>query len=193
MRGQFLNEVEVAKIATLEELNVSFQAWVEMIYHRRVHSETEQTPLERFQQSIAKTPVRQADPAQLRQAFLWRDKRTVTRTATLSLQGNRYGVDPILAGRQVELRFDPFDLAEVEIWQNGHFVAQAQVQKLERDRHLALDRIPPPAVEAQKEHVNFLAALRVEHQALLAKELGAISFAQALKREGRGTDEGKEG
>lgn len=160
VRSQFLSGVEAAQIATLEELNSSFQAWVEMIYHRRVHSETDCTPLERFQQSIATVGVRQADPVQLRQAFLWREKRKVTRMATLSLQGNRYGVDPYLAGRQVELRFDPFDLAEVEVWENGRFVAQAQVQKLERDRHLALDRIPPPTVEAPKEHVDFLAALR---------------------------------
>jgi len=181
VRGQFLVEVEAAKIATLEELNASFQAWVELIYHRAVHSETEQAPLERFQRSIAAITVRQADPMQLRQAFLWREKRTVTRTATISLQGNRYSVDPLLAGRQVELRFDPFDLAEVELWQNGHFLAQAKVQKLERARHLSLDRIPAPAEEAPREHVDFLAALRAEHQAMLTQELGTISFVQALR------------
>jgi transposase InsO family protein len=181
VRGQFLPEVEAAKIATLAELNTSFQAWVELLYHRAVHSETAQPPLERFQASIADGAVRQADPYQLRQAFLWREKRTVTRTATLSLQGNRYSVDPLLAGRQVELRFDPFDLTEVELWLNGQFLAHAQVQKLERARHLSLDRIPAPAEEAPREHVAFLAALRAEHQALLAEELGTISFAHALR------------
>jgi putative transposase len=181
VRSQFLNEVEAAKIATLEELNSSFQAWVEIVYHRRVHSETDCTPLERFQQSIAKTPVRQADPIQLRQAFLWREKRKVTRTATLSLQGNRYGVDPHLAGRLVELRFDPFDLAEVEVWENGYFLGNGQVQKLERDRHLSLDRIPPPRVEAQQLHVDFLAALRAEHQAELERELGSINFVHVFR------------
>jgi transposase InsO family protein len=182
VRSQFLPEVDSAKLATLEDLNASFQAWVELVYHKAVHSETGQPPLERFQQNLAQITVRQADPRQLREAFLWREIRTVTRTATLSLQGNRYSVDPLLAGQQVELRFDPFELAEVEVWQNSHFVARAQVVKLERERHLALDRIPPPIQEAKPEHVDFLAALRAEHQALLAQELGAISFAQALRR-----------
>jgi putative transposase len=189
VRSQFLPEVESAKVATLEDLNASFQAWVEVVYHKAVHSETGQAPLERFQQSLTQITVRQADPRQLRDAFLWRDKRTVTRTATLSLQGNRYSVDPLLAGQQVELRFDPFELAEVEVWQNSHFVARAQVVKLERERHLALDRIPPPTQEAKSEHVDFLASLRAEHRALLAQELGAISFAQALRRGANGTDE----
>ena len=181
VRSQFLSEVEVAKISTLEELNASFQAWVEMIYHRAVHSETQEQPLERFQASIAQGEVRQADPQQLHQAFLWREKRTVTRTATISLQGNRYSVDPLLAGRQIELRFDPFDLTELDVWQNGQFLGHAQVQKLERARHLSLDRIPAPVEEAKQEHVDFLAALRAEHQAMLAQELGPISFAQALR------------
>jgi putative transposase len=192
LRGQFLPEVEAAKVVTLDELNSSFQAWVEMVYHRAVHSETQQTPLERFQASIAKVQVCQADPVQLRQAFLWREKRTVTRTATISLQGNRYGVDPILAGRVVELRFDPFDLAEVEIWETGRFLAQAQVQKLERARHLALDRIPAPSEEVPREHIDFLAALRAEHQRALAEELGAISFAQVLQRKDERRSSGKQ-
>lgn len=181
VRSQFLPEVEAAKIVTLEELNASFQAWVEMIYHRAIHSETGQSPLERFQNCTANVSIRQADPVQLLQAFLWREKRTVTRTATIAMQGNRYSVDPILAGQQVELRFDPFDLSEVEIWRGGHFVAKAQVQKLERARHLSLDRIPAPAEEVSREHVDFLAVLRAEHQAALAQELGTISFAQALR------------
>ncbi len=181
VRSQFLPEVANAQIATLDDLNASFQAWVERVYHRAVHGETNETPLARFPQSLVQHPVGSADPTQLRQAFLWRDKRTVTRTATISLQGNRYGVDPLLVGQQVELRFDPFELTEVEVWQNDHFVAHAQVQKLERSRHLALDRIPPPHQEVKPEQIDFLAALRAEHQAQLAQELGAISFAQALR------------
>lgn len=186
LRSQFLSEVDSVKVATLEELNASFQAWLELIYHQAVHSETGQAPLERFQQGASRITVRCADPRQLRDAFLWREKRTVTRTASLSLQGNRYSVDPLLAGQQVELRFDPFELSEVEVWQSGHFVARAQVVKLERERHLALDRIPPPTREAPPEHVDFLAALRAEHRAVLARELGSISFAQALRQGANG-------
>ena len=35
----------------LAELNRLFSAWLEVVYHRRVHSETEQTPLARFEQA----------------------------------------------------------------------------------------------------------------------------------------------
>jgi putative transposase len=182
VRSQFLPEVANAPIATLDDLNASFHAWVELVYHQSVHTETNQRPLDRFQANLTQITVRHADPTLLRQAFLWRETRTVTRTATLSLQGNRYGVDPLLAGQQVELRFDPFDLSEIEVWRDAHFIAHAQVQKLERARHLALDRIPAPHQELKPDQIDFLAALRAEHQAQLAHELGAISFAQVLRR-----------
>ena len=81
---------------------------------RRVHSETEQTPLARY--SAGLDQVHAVDPETLRRAFLWREKRKVKRDATLSLQGNRYQVDPRWAGRTLELRFDPFDLSQIELY-----------------------------------------------------------------------------
>ncbi len=40
VRLQFMPEVEKSEIATLEELNQSFWAWLEIVYHQREHSET---------------------------------------------------------------------------------------------------------------------------------------------------------
>jgi putative transposase len=46
---------------------------------------------------------------------LWSERRKVTKTATVSLHGNTYQVDPVLAGRYVELAFDPFDLTRIDV------------------------------------------------------------------------------
>ena len=77
-----------------------------------MHSETGQTPVERFDAAGA-SPL--PTPALLREAFLWSVERTVTKTATVSLHSNQYEVDPALAGRKVELVFDPFDLTRIEV------------------------------------------------------------------------------
>lgn len=90
VRDQFLVEVTAHPVADLGQLNSRFQAWVETVYHRREHSETSQSPLERYQSAEA-PPV--ATPEQLREAFLWSEHRTVTKTATVSLWGNTYEVD----------------------------------------------------------------------------------------------------
>ena len=82
VREQFLVELTpeaLAGVDGLRGLNELFTAWVETVYHQRVHTETEQTPLARFG---AAGPPTLPTPAQLREAFLWSEKRTVTKTAT---------------------------------------------------------------------------------------------------------------
>jgi putative transposase len=46
---------------------------------------------------------------------LWSERRKVTKTATVSLHGNTYQAGPALAGRYVELAFDPFDLTHIDV------------------------------------------------------------------------------
>ena len=58
-------------------------------------------------------------PELLRDAFLWSETRTVTKTAMASLHGNHYEVDPALVGRRVQLVFDPFDLGALEVHHDG--------------------------------------------------------------------------
>ena len=65
VRDQFL--VEIDDGVELSELNRLFSAWLEVVYHRRTHSETGQTPLERFDAAGA-PPL--PTPALLREAFL---------------------------------------------------------------------------------------------------------------------------
>ena len=107
VRGQFLAELtedRAARLADLAELNRLFTAWTETVYHVREHSETGQPPLARWE---AGGPFpRPAEPV-LADAFRWSEWRTVTKTAQVSLHGNRYQVDPGLAGKRVELVFDP--------------------------------------------------------------------------------------
>ncbi len=64
-------------------------------------------------------PVGLPAPEALAEAFLWEEHRRVTKTATVSLHGNSYEVDPALVGRKVELVLDPFDLARIEVGRAG--------------------------------------------------------------------------
>lgn len=165
VRGQFLVEVDARGVADLDELNRLFVAWVEQRYHRRVHSETGQTPLERFMAAgIPDVP----GPELLREAFLWSATRTVTKTATISLAGNRYETDPTLAGRKVECVFDPFDLTHVEVRYNGHSFGVAVP-------HEVGDRVHPKAAGRgdTDEHaaqtpahtgIDYLALVEAEHR-----------------------------
>jgi hypothetical protein len=128
VREQFLVEVadttaqELAAAgidhrSALLELNRLLTGWIETEYHRRVHSETGQSPLDRWDAGWVRLGRTAAMPtgADLTEAFLWSEFRTVTRTATVSLHGNTFQVDQALVGRKVELVFSPFDMETVEV------------------------------------------------------------------------------
>jgi transposase InsO family protein len=178
LRLQFLPEVEVSNVTTLTDLNESLWAWLECVYHQHEHSETHQTPLARYTAGLEH--VRHADPETVRRAFLWREKRKVRKDATLSLQGNRYQVEPQWVGRTLELHFDPFDLSQVELYLDGARLGLATIVVQNRQRHLAVERLAtePPDPPKPKSSLDYLAALRAEYQARQQRELGPLQFTQ---------------
>lgn len=178
LRAQFLPEVEASEITRLADLNESLWAWLECVYHQHVHSETEQTPLARYTAGLDQ--VRSVDPETLRLAFLWREKRKVYRDATIALQGNRYQVDSALAGRKIELRYDPFDLSRLEIYLEGRSLGTATVITQKRQRHLKVERLAtePPDPPKPQSSLDFLAALREEYRAQQQRELGPLQFSR---------------
>ena len=122
IRQSFIAEMEDRGIATFDELNDMFMAWAEQVANARTHAETKQTPIERFLTNFTPSIP---PPAVLAEAFRWSLTRRVTKTATVNLLANRYQVDPALIGRTVELRFDPEDLSQIFVYDNGENAGQA--------------------------------------------------------------------
>jgi len=165
VREQLLVELEDRPPCSLEELNGTFQAWAESVYHRRVHSETGQAPLERF--LAAGAPALPSERS-LREAFRWSERRTVSRTGTVGMHGNTYEVDPGLAGRRVELIFDPLELADVEVRLDGHHAGMAVPLRINRHVH--------PRAQAQREPgaptgIDYLSLIRKRRERELQKRI----------------------
>ena len=83
------------------------------------------------------TPEERAvpEPALLREAFLWSERRRADKTALVRLHGNVYQVAAWLAGRYVELVFDPFDLDRIEVRLGGKPAGTAVPFVVGRHRH----------------------------------------------------------
>lgn len=163
VRGQFLPEVAVSGIEDLEKLNEAFIAWLEVTYHKRVHSETGAAPIERFLEADIKKP----DPAMLTDAFAWYDERLVTKCAQVSLQGNKYEVDPHLVGRKVTLKFDPFDLSRIEVFFKGASFGYALPFVLKRFCHKVA--VEQNTNEAQPTGIDYLSTMVSEHEKAMSK------------------------
>ncbi|MHB1577139.1 MAG: transposase [Candidatus Dormibacteria bacterium] len=166
IRERFLLEAEAAGIADLDELNDRFTAWVATMCNTRVHAETGETPIARF---MAGGPPRAADPALLQEAFRWSSKRTVTKTAIVSLAGIRYKVDPGLVRKRVELRYDPENMTSLSVYLEGRLVGVATPFVLGPHVHPDV----PQAVRAQPKPtgIDYLGLVLNAHDAAFTEQI----------------------
>ena len=176
VREQFLVELSAPgaldAVTDLTRLNELFAAWVETVYHQRVHRETGQPPLARF---LAPGPPALPSPQLLREAFLWSATRRVTKTATVSLHGNTYEVDAALIGRHVELVFDPFDLTTLQVRYQSRPMGLAVPHRIGTHVHPHA-RPDLPVTPAAPTGIDYLALVATKHRAELAARINYTSL-----------------
>ena len=115
VRAQFLGELDITRILDLSDLNARLWAWVEEIYHRRIHAGLQAlSPLQRYQQDLVRIRTLGHRAAQLDQLFYHRLSRKVRKDATVSYQGQRFEAPYELAGKTLLLVVDPH--SQQAIW-----------------------------------------------------------------------------
>lgn len=111
---------------TLPELDAAIGRFLTSDYYHRVHSETGQTPAERW--SAGGFLPRMPDSlAQLDLLLLTVPKPRKIHPDGVHFQGLRY-LDPVLAayvGESVTIRYDPRDLAEIRVFHGEAFLCRA--------------------------------------------------------------------
>ena len=125
VREQFLADFEPKTLLTLEQLNERLGQWID-VYHRAEHSALQTTPLLRWQRDIEQ--VRQLPPAtDLRRLFFHRVDRLVRRDSTFLLHNRFFEAPPQLAGQRIEVRFDPLERNQLEIYYEGQSQGMARL------------------------------------------------------------------
>jgi transposase InsO family protein len=111
LEGRLMAMLESVKDLTLEFLNRATQAWCELEYNRKVHSEIGDTPLRRY---LAGPDVGRESPSSdaLRLAFAAEQSRAQRRSdGTFSLEGRRFEVPARFRHlERVTVRFARWDL-----------------------------------------------------------------------------------
>ncbi len=125
VREQFLVTLDRKQPLTLDALNDRVGQWIDQ-YHRTEHSALGTTPLVRWQRDIDQ--VRPLPPGtDLRRLCFRRVDRLVRRDSTFLVQHRLYEAPAALAGHTVEVRLDPFDPTEVEVWYQGELQGTARL------------------------------------------------------------------
>ncbi len=109
--------IEQGKIKTLADLNRFFAAWLDIAYQQRIHNTFKQRPADRYFK--CEHPLRHIQPHELAEIFLLEERRKVDKTCCVSLMGTTYEVETSLATETVDLRFDPYEMAVIQVWKDG--------------------------------------------------------------------------
>ena len=128
VRDQFLASLDLKQVTSIEDLNARLDAWIQTAYHRTPHGglPPNTTPLQRWQRDIER--IRQLPPAtDVRRLFFFRLDRVVRRDSTFLLQKRFYEAPAHLAGQKVEVRFDPLDPSQADLYSGGVFQGTARL------------------------------------------------------------------
>jgi putative transposase len=164
LQGQLEAEIRAMRKISLADINRALSAWLEIEYHDAVHSETGQTPAERYQQATRyQQTVRLQSVTEL---FLRREQRTVHRQySDVTIDGRFFAVDAKLRGDRVEVRFDPFsnsgEVQEVQLYRpDGTYLGIGRVYQRQKGHH------PQPTTPAQQPPIepSYLEALEAARQ-----------------------------
>ena len=141
----FLAEVDVNPPDSIEVLNKMFGAWLSECYHSKVHSALGVTPEHAFK--CDSMPLNYPDEALLASAFLHCEPRKVNKSGCISFMGKDYDVGLLYAGQQVDVVYDPQNIAKVRIEAKGHEPFYAEPAKVgtrvgKKPKRAEIDRIP---------------------------------------------------
>jgi putative transposase len=163
------------KPKTLKELNDAFFSWLEEGYNHKPHSAHKGlSPAIVFAEDSRK--LRFATPEELWEAFLWEETRRVDKTGCVKLNGLVFDVGPELVGKHVDLRFDPFDMDEIEVWFNGGKVKTAKELDLSK-RHPLLGPVQKKEeAKSSSKGSRYLKALQEKEKVRLRRIQGAVLF-----------------
>lgn len=129
IKESFCNEAENApNITTLDDLNAAFRGWMER-YENCEHGELEGLTPELRWRKDAYHVDRSLTEMQIRKAMMLRQTYIVhVSTALVTVNRREYQASRELAGREVQVRWNPEQVDHVELWIEGRYAETANLK-----------------------------------------------------------------
>ncbi|MFZ0447794.1 MAG: DDE-type integrase/transposase/recombinase [Desulfatiglandaceae bacterium] len=117
VRDRFLSGIQEG--ITLDELNEAFWLWLKEDYHHKLHTGIGERPIDRYNASVDRVPIRRLSKAELNEIFLIRYERVVNNDATISFKGSLFEVPSAYIRQKIEIRHPVDDPDELYLYDNG--------------------------------------------------------------------------
>jgi hypothetical protein len=170
----FLAELSLQKAQALEELNRFFSAWLSEGYNNKPHSALNgKTPTEIF--AMDNAPLRFSNIEILKDAFLHEAERRVDKAGCLNLNGKIFDAGSEWIRKKVTVRFDPFNLDEVQLWHEGEqkkLIRAAQIGEYNSTQKVVNEKVE------QSAESRVLKTFVKEQQERFTNKAGAFRLSQ---------------
>lgn len=182
---RFQREAELAGFKTLEELNSALAAWIDIEYNNKIHSNTGETPNNRFRNNLRQDKMRRVkNLEEFELLFLSEKSSKINKFGKIRFNNNEYPVKGLTPHTKVLLKYDPFDLSEVLLFHNGDFYCKLSASIL---RSKTMPNLPEESNKPQKtvsmESVNYFNKLRKKHIENQKESYDKISFSSLNKNQ----------
>jgi transposase InsO family protein len=179
----FEPEARKLGIETLDELNEYFEYWLSENYNNKKHSSIGATPEEIH--AADKTHVKYISPEKLRGAFIQHLERKANKTATVSIEGNLYKLEGVLANKKVQLRFDKKDLANIEVYYNGQQYKNAEPLLIKNNVWDGENTVEASnkAAEESELKTSYLKLLKEKYEKKLKDKANRLNFSSLYSKE----------
>jgi transposase InsO family protein len=125
VRERFISTI--TEVMNQDELSQAFALWLRDDYHHKVHSGISERPLDRYNASAGRVPIRRLSSSELDEMFLVRYERIVNNDATISFKGSLYEVPPAYIRQRIEIRHPVDDQNELYLYDNGVRVGRVKL------------------------------------------------------------------
>lgn len=193
---QFIGEIRVAHVHSVEELNRRWKIFLEQEYQKEAHAGIKEY-YESYGASVPAcgiTPEQEwmrdsrglifMDVSTVADAFLHRERRRIDEAGCFSLSGSRYEASAALSGLEAEIAYDPMDMETVTVCCRG--AAPLLAHRMEIGAFAS--KVPPvPLGMAGKipETSRLLDALEKKYKEDHGQMARALSFGEYGKEAGR--------
>jgi len=141
VRQRFLSGLQ--RNSSIEELNQTFWLWLQEDYHHKLHTGIDQRPIDRYNASIDRVPIRRLSRSELDEIFLIRHERVVNNDATISFKGTLFEVPTAYIRQRIEIRHPVDDPSQLYLYDNGLRVGPVKaLDKNENARTFRPKKVP---------------------------------------------------
>jgi len=189
---RFQEELRLVDIKTIEELNELISAYVEVEYNNKIHSSTGETPNKRYFNSLKLHPNKRVnDLAFFNSLFLHREDRVVDKYKQIRFQNNIYKIHGLAIGEHIEVRYNPLDLTDIQIYHKDAYYCNLKAYKINRkEEKNIIEEKRKSKKTISKEATIYFHQLREKYNELKVKRANDISFAD-LKNKNQGKQNDK--